>query len=995
MAREKEKVNFLSGANALFLEQMYAAYMQNPAGVDPSWASFFDTLEDDPQRVLQEATGASWAARVGEKSVSYGRYLEDEETKPPLPKNGLSISKQTQKDSSFTHDVIQTTLDAIRAQMLIRVYRVRGHLSAQLDPLGLATRAMHPELDPATYGFSPQDYKRIIYLGGSLNKEKATLAEILTTLQDTYCRSIGVEFMHIQDPDQKTWIQMQMENHDYALSDTERRQALEGLVKAEDFEKFLAAKYPGAKRFGLEGSESLIPLLQIILEESARRGVFEVIMGMSHRGRLNVLGNIIEQPYASIFSKFQDSSLSESPEVRQGSGDVKYHLGAEGENILAGHKVHISLTANPSHLESVNPVVIGKTRARQNRLKDDTRSKVLSLLLHGDAAFSGQGLVAETLGMSELCGYRVGGTIHVIINNQIGFTTSPAASRSSPYCSDVVKGIQAPVFHVNGDDVEAVIRVAHLAAEFRARFKKDVVIDLYCYRRYGHNEIDDPSFTQPVMYAKIRSHPSVRQLYEKSLIDRKILTAEKAQEMAADFHEILQKNFEKSHTREGSPIEKGKGRNSDSQPERSGVNLKDAEKTSCVTGVSDPVLKTVGKALVTYPKSFDIHKRLAKTVEARASALEEGKGIDWATAEALAFGSLLLEGYRVRLSGQDSGRGTFSQRHAVFYDQQNGAPYVPLNNIEKGQREIEVIDSPLAEASVLGFELGYSLADPDTLVLWEAQFGDFANGAQVIIDQYIASGEMKWGDRTGLVLLLPHGYEGQGPEHSSARLERYLQLCAEENMIVANCTTPANYFHVLRRQLHLESRPLNLKIRKPLILFTPKSLLRHKRAVSSLQEFTDSTAFQAVIVENDKSIKAQEIQRVIFCSGKVYYDLLEEREKMGISNVVLVRVEQLYPFPEKDIVACLKLYPLADVVWCQEEPQNMGAWNYIAPRLGQAMEGIGAIDPRKLLYAGRPSAAATATGWAFMHEEQQKFLLEKALKTQATLEVPKKAKKHN
>jgi 2-oxoglutarate dehydrogenase E1 component len=971
MSRGSEILSFLSGSNALFLEQMYSSYVQDPASIDDSWREFFEQLNDTAPTVLKQALGATWSPRVGDKSLAYGRYAEE-----TASFNQASASTSTptiQASANQTNDLAETisqeTLDTLKAQMLIRVYRVRGHLNANLDPLGLSHNDAHPELDPASYGFKADDYDREIYLGGSLGLERATLRHIIETLKRTYCGSIGVEFMHIQDPEQKSWIQHQIENPSYTLSAAERKQALESLTKAEEFEKFLAKKYPGAKRFGLEGGESTIPALETILAVSAQHQTEEVILGMAHRGRLNVLVNVMAKPYRKIFAEFSGSTSTNVNAV-QGSGDVKYHLGASSDRMIAGRKVHLSLTANPSHLEAVNPVVVGKVRAKQMRLKDDARSKVLGILIHGDAAFAGQGLVSETLGMAELRGYKIGGTIHVVINNQIGFTTSPHFSRSSPYCSDVVKGIQAPVLHVNGDDVDAVIQAARMVAEFRAQFKKDIVLDIYCYRRHGHNEIDEPSFTQPLMYERIRSHPSALSLYGEHLVKQNVIDESERQAIANQFNDTLQGEFDAAKEQQMHSSDWLEGAWTGIQHS---VDLRQLS----ITGASKADLEKVAQALVTYPESLAIHPRLEKLLEVKKQALAEGTHLDWATAEALAFGTLLLEGYPVRLSGQDCGRGTFSQRHVVMYDQKNAAPYVPLNNIiqdtTQRQREIEIVDSPLSEASVLGFELGYSLAEPNILVLWEAQFGDFANGAQVIIDQFISSGEAKWLRMSGLVLLLPHGYEGQGPEHSSARLERFLQQCAEDNMIVANCTTPANYFHILRRQILRDTR-------KPLIIMTPKSLLRHKRAVSSLQELQDKTYFRPVLGEQDPMIKTTQVKRIILCSGKVYYDLLDKRDQLKATEIALLRVEELYPFPHDFIVKEFNRYPQAEtIIWCQEEPQNMGAWSYMDRRLENAIKASALTIPTRPEYVGRAAAASTATGSASTHQKQQEALVNQAL----------------
>lgn len=953
MTRETEQTTFLSGSNAIFLEQLYSEYIKNPSAIDPSWVAYFHTLGDEVHQVLKQAVGASWAPR--------GNFEDTASTTVTTP----SVSPLTQLTPE---QVNQSTLDALRVQMLVRVYRVRGHLNANLDPLGLSKNTTHPELDPQTYGFTAQDYDRPIFLNGTFNRQSATLREIMDILHSTYCGSVGVEFMHIQEPDQKDWIQDKFENSKPAFSSAQQSVILSNLIKGEDFEKFLSVKYPGAKRFGLEGGESLIPAMEAILEDSVNRGVEEVVLGMSHRGRLNVLVNILGKPARSIFSEFQASTGAVKDFDVQGSGDVKYHLGASNDREINGKKVHLSLTANPSHLEAVDPVVVGKVRAKQNRLKDDTRDKVMGILLHGDAAFAGQGLVAETLCMSELRGYKTGGTLHIIVNNQIGFTTSPHFSRSSPYCSDVVKGIQSPVFHVNGDDPEAVVWVAQLASEFRQKFKKDVVVDLYCYRRHGHNEIDEPAFTQPLMYQVIRNHKTTRTLYQDVLIGQGTLTDTQSQILNEAYNTYLTNEFEvaKKHSQKKADWLEG-----------AWSKFKDMAQQDRypITGISDKDFKKVQSALTKLPDDFEVHPRLGKLLEAKAQALKTGTDLDWATGEALAFGSLLLQGYPVRLSGQDVGRGTFSQRHAMIYDQKNGAPYVPVNNIDAKQADAEFVDSPLSEASVLGFELGYSLTDPDTLVLWEAQFGDFANGAQVIIDTFLAGGEAKWLRMSGLVMLLPHGYEGQGPEHSSARLERYLQLCGEDNMIVANCSTPANYFHILRRQLLGNTR-------KPLIIMTPKSLLRHKRAVSTTADFGQGTSFTPIIDDMDTSIKAANVKRLVLCTGKVYYDLLEAREQNKITDCALVRLEQLYPLPEAELKAVFEKYKNAQVFWCQEEPENMGSWLYLDRRL-EAVMGQAKMKASRPSYIGRAVAAATATGSASRHEAEQRKLVNEALNIKA------------
>ena len=717
---------------------------------------------------------------------------------------------------------VDAARDTLGARLLIRAYRTRGHLIAKLDPLELVTRREHPELKPKTYGFTKEDYGRPIFVGGALGLEFGTLRQILDILKRTYAGPIGFEYMHISDPEQRAWIQERIEGMDKEVRFTPqgKRAILTKLIEAEGAERFLNVKYTGTKRFGLDGGESMVPALEQVIKRGGQLGVHEIVIGMPHRGRLNVLANVMAKPYRAIFNEFRGGSAQ--PDDVEGSGDVKYHLGASSDREFDENRVHLSLTANPSHLESVDPVVLGKVRAKQDQMGDRERKEVLPLLLHGDAAFAGQGVVAECLGLSGLRGHRTGGSIHFIVNNQIGFTTAPRFSRSSPYPSDVAKMIDAPIFHVNGDDPEAVVHVTKIATEFRQRFGKPVVIDMFCYRRHGHNEADEPAFTQPLMYQRIAEHPGVVEIYADRLIEEGLFTKDEVEDLQARFRSYLEEEFAAGETYRPNRADWLDGR-------WAGIGFAEEGARRGMTGVDLDLLRKVGRKLTSFPESFTPHKTIARIMAARRKMIDEGKGIDWATAEALAFGTLLVEGFKVRLSGQDSERGTFSQRHSVLMDQATEKKYTPLKHLGKQQADFEVINTMLSEEAVLGFEYGYSLAEPNALVLWEAQFGDFANGAQVIIDQFISSGERKWLRMSGLVLLLPHGYEGQGPEHSSARLERYLQLCAEDNWQVVNCTTPANYFHVLRRQLHRQ-------FRKPLVLMTPKSLLRHKKVVSSLDE---------------------------------------------------------------------------------------------------------------------------------------------------------------
>jgi 2-oxoglutarate dehydrogenase E1 component len=853
---------------------------------------------------------------------------------------------------------------------LINAYRVRGHLIADFDPLGHEP-AYHPELDPATYGLTIWDLDRE-FLTGSLGealKEDdescaqpvATLREILETLRQTYCGKIGCEYMNIQVPEQKRWLQQHMEPamNNWPLDRAARRRILERLIEAEEFERFLHSRFVGHKRFSLEGGESAIAILDEVLHRAAGANVHEIVMGMAHRGRLNVLANLIGKPLKQIFSSFED----EEPTSSQGSGDVKYHLGASGiRRYEDGREVVVSLSPNPSHLEAVDPVVEGIARPKQDRLRDSERTRVIPLLVHGDAAFAGQGVVAETLNLSQLDGYWTGGTVHLIINNQIGFTTSPAEARSTPYSTDVARMVQAPIFHVNGDDPEAGIRAAQIAFDYRQRFKKDVVIDMFCYRRHGHNEADDPSYTQPIMYRKIRRHPSVAAIYAERLVREGVVDKGEVDAIRRRTAARLTEAFDAAQKE-------------DEQFELQDLGVVSAEEigtTRPYTAVDMPALGRIVESLTAFPPDFHLHPKLRGFIDRRREAFDKGGPVDWAFAEALAFGSLVLEGTPVRLSGQDSGRGTFSQRHACFYDYEDGHEYCPLKHLAADQARFDAFDSSLSENAVLGFEFGYSLGDPLTLVIWEAQFGDFANGAQVVIDQFVAASEQKWGQPSGLTLLLPHGYEGQGPEHSSARIERFLQLAAEGNMQVVNATTPAQYFHVLRRQMH--GGPDRRGVRKPLVILTPKSLLRHLQAVSRFDELAGG-GFREVIGETAE-IDAARVARVLLCSGKIYYDLLAAREQSKVDHVAIVRVEQLYPFPHAQVQDVVFRYPLtAEVAWVQEEPRNMGAWRFVHEQVQPLL----AETRRVLGYIDRPESAATATGSHQRHVQEQQAIVQQAL----------------
>ena len=962
MSVSLEQSSFLFGQNAGFIAELYARFLKDPASVDPSWNGFFKELDDDARAVLDELRGASWTpAEVN------GFAAED--SAPPLagPGNGAMVTHTQAFYGGVSHENLrQATLDSIRALMLIRVYRVRGHMNAHFDPLGMEKREPHAELDPASYGFGPNDMDRPIFLNYSLGLETATLRQILDILQKTYCGHIGVEFMHIQDAEEKAWIQERIEggrNHtDFTVNG--KRAILERLTAAESFEKFLQLKYTGTKRFGLEGGESMIPALEQILKRGHQLGLKEVVLGMAHRGRLNVLANFVGKPFTAIFSEFQGNPST--PDEVQGSGDVKYHLGTSSDRDFNGATVHLSLTANPSHLEWANPVVVGKVRAKQQQRGDLEREQVMGILLHGDAAFAGQGIVAETLGLSELRGYRTGGTVHFVINNQIGFTTNPQYSRSGVYCTDMAKMVQAPIFHVNGDDPEAVVHVSRIAIEFRQKFKRDVVIDMVCYRRHGHNEGDEPAFTQPLMYKVIRSHPTTRDLYARQLVQENVITQSEADQVTSDFMKKLEADFEAATSYKVNKADWLEGK-------WAGLTTAPGEEDRRGnTAVPMDLLKEIGNKLCQVPNGFGINPKIARQLEAKKKSIETGEGLDWATAEALAYGTLLLEGNSVRLSGQDSGRGTFSHRHAVVYDQATEEKYIALQHLHPDQATFEVHDSPLSEAAVVGFEYGYSLADPQTLTLWEAQFGDFANTAQTIIDQFISSGESKWLRMSGLVLLLPHGYEGQGPEHSSARVERFLQMSAEDNWQIVNCTTPANYYHALRRQMRRN-------FRKPLVVFTPKSLLRHKLAVSTLADMAEGSSFHRVLPDALPDLApAEAVRRVVICTGKVYYDLFQEREARKLNDVAILRLEQLYPFPRTALTKELAKYPNADVVWCQEEPENQGGWFFVDRRIEDCLSAT-ENKARRPRYVGRPPAASPATGLLKRHNKEQAKLVDDAL----------------
>ena len=957
MDRDVNDILALTGSSAGYLESLTGD--ETPA---PSWKKQNWPVAANGE--LVSALDGNWG--------SVEKIITDK-----LVKKSTGAAKDAAAPSS-TADIQQATRDSVRALMMIRAYRMRGHLFANLDPLGIEPKKDHEELHPSTYGFSESDWDRKIFIDYVLGLEFATIREMLDILQRTYCSTIGYEFMHITSPAEKAWLQERIEGPDKEITFTKegKRAILQKLVEGEGFEKFLDVKYTGTKRFGLDGSESLIPALEQIIKRGGNLGVKDVVMGMSHRGRLNVLTQVMGKPHRALFHEFKGGSFA--PDDVEGSGDVKYHLGVSSDREFDGNKVHLSLTPNPSHLEIVDPVVLGKVRAKQDQYNcpPEDRRAVMPLLLHGDAAFAGQGVVAECLGLSGLKGHRTGGSVHFIINNQIGFTTDPRYSRSSPYPSDVAKMVEAPIFHANGDDPEAVVFAAKVATEFRMRFQKPVVIDMWCYRRYGHNEGDEPGFTQPLMYRKIKTQKTTLEIYAAKLVSEGVVTDGEVDKMKADWRARLEAEHEAGQAYKPNKADWLDGAWSGLKAVASASNDEDPRRGQ--TGLSMDKLTSIGEALSKSPTGFNVHKTIQRFMDNRKKMVESGEGIDWAMGEALAFGSLVDEGHRVRLSGQDCERGTFSSRHSVLIDQETQARYKPLNNIREGQGKYEVINSMLSEEAVLGFEYGYSLSEPNALTCWEAQFGDFANGAQVVFDQFISSGERKWLRMSGLVCLLPHGYEGQGPEHSSARLERFLQMCAEDNMQVANVTTPANYFHILRRQLKRD-------FRKPLILMTPKSLLRHARCKSPLTELGPDSSFQRWYHDDAermpggpiKLAKDNKIRRVVLCSGKVYFDLLEDREKRGLDDVYIMRIEQLYPFPLKSVAQELSRFKNADVIWCQEEPKNMGSWSFIEPYLEWVLSQA-AIKAKRPRYVGRAAAAATATGLMSRHKQQLDAFLEEA-----------------
>ena len=937
---------FLNSANAPYVAELYSKYRNDPESVDTTWKDFFNNLNEDDYSVLKDFGGPEWKERPS--SIIDKNY----------------ITKVIKSNANYNSEEFRiSTLDSIRALRLIRAFRINGHLIADLDPLGISEREYPQELDYKSYGFIESDLEKEIFIDGSLGLEKGKLKNIIKILKETYSASIGVEFLHIQQADQKQWVQERIEEvrNKTNFTNEGKKAIYKRLVESELFEQFLDKKFLGTKRYGIEGGEAMIPGIEQIVKQACLSGIEDIIIGTAHRGRLTLLSSVLEMPYKKILSKFQ-GSLNDPNEVL-GSGDVKYHLGVSADREFEKKKIHLSLTSNPSHLEAVNPVVAGKVRAKQTLAKDKTTDKVIGLLIHGDAAIAGQGVVAETFAMSQLRGFKTGGTIHFVINNQIGFTTMPQYGRSAPYCTEIAKMVQAPIFHVNGDDPEAVVHVCRLATEFRNKFKVDVVVDMFCYRRSGHNEADEPSFTQPLMYKAIKKQITTRKKYEKKLIENNTLSEEESRDIVDSFKNFLDKEFESTKNYKPNKVDWLEGT-------WTGLSTATFDARRGKTSVKEKTLINVAKKIHEIPADFNAHRRIKKIYGDRLASIINGKDIDWATSESLALSTLLDEGYGVRISGQDVGRGTFSHRHGVLYDQENENRFVPLRHFQNKQGYFEIIDSFLSEFGVLGFEYGYSQVDPKTLVIWEAQFGDFANGAQIMIDQFISSGERKWLRMSGLTILLPHGHEGQGPEHTSGRLERFLQMCAEDNMQIVNCTSPANYFHVLRRQLHRN-------FRKPLIIFTPKSTLRHKSNVSNIEDYINGSTFHRILTDKLSVKEKRKNKRLIICSGKIYFELADHIAKNKIKNLSIIRLEQIYPFPYENFRDELKHYTDAEIIWAQEEPKNMGAWGFVKGRLESVMQEA-KVKQEKIFYVGRSPAASPAAGSLERHLSNQETILKMA-----------------
>ncbi len=927
--------SYLFAGNAGFIEDIYAAYLHNPDDVGEEWRGFFDSLP---------AAKGNGSAKDVDHDAIRNAFVQQSK-----------LARQL-RQQDFSQVIASVETKQVAILQIINAYRFRGHQDANIDPLGLNPNPPLPDLQAQYHGLSESDMDVIFNVGSLVGPEHATLREILSHLQETYCEHIGAEYMHITSTSQKRWLQERLEGprSKLTLTPERKREVLARLAAAEGLEKYLHTKYVGQKRFSVEGAESVIPLLDCLIQRAGVNGVEEVVLGMAHRGRLNVLINVLGKSPAVLFQEFEGYF---DPSTNEGSGDVKYHQGFSSDIQTAGNTVHLALSFNPSHLEIISPVVEGSVRARQQRRNDGEGRKVLPILIHGDAAFAGQGVVMESFNMSQARGYKTGGSVHVIINNQIGFTTSnPLDARSTPYCTEVARMVQAPIIHVNGDDPEAVLFATELAFDFRSQFRRDVVIDLVCYRRHGHSEADEPAATQPMMYQKIRRHDSVTKIYAERLVSQGVIGAEEIQRIETAYREALD---------QGITVAPQVKKEANPKMVDWSVYRKTAWDYPVKTTISREVIADLTAAFTAIPDGFRLHPRVAKIIEERQAMANGELGLDWGFAETLAHATLLRDGFSVRISGQDSGRGTFFHRHAVLHDQNSGEPFTPLQTLAQENTYFIVIDSLLSEEAVLGFEYGYSATDPRCLTIWEAQFGDFANGAQVVIDQFICSGESKWSRLSGLVMFLPHGFDGQGPEHSSARLERYLQLCAEENIHVVVPSVPAQMFHVLRRQM---LRPY----RKPLIIMTPKSLLRHRDSTSQLSDISDG-GFQCVFDDNEVA-DPMSVTRVVLCCGKVYFDLIQERKRLESHDTAIVRVEQLYPFPETLLTEVLKRYSHAKkIVWCQEEPNNQGAWQFMHPYLAKL-----ASSRQKVLYAGRPAAASPAVGYLKKHLEQQRQLVEDA-----------------
>ena len=949
MSQNLSQTTHIFSTNYTFIEELYKRYLQDPALVSDDWKKYFEANQDNIEEVINDSKGPSWAKR--NLKVVGGQDFDIS-----------SFAKREAKQDKKAAKVDDKELLKLKILNLLLCYRRFGHLACNLDPLGLTPAKLVPQLSLDYHEISESDLEKTVELDGILGLQKAKVSQVIELLDLLFKSNIASEFENIGDPEQINWLADNLRANILAdLEKSEKVKILKEIVRTTKFEEFLHKRFPGAKRFSVEGSESSINALEKIIDRGARLGVKKIIIGMAHRGRLNTLTGVLGKPYHAMIAEFKGTPGI--PETITKMGDVKYHMGYTNYRNIENNEINVTLAFNPSHLEAVNPVVMGRVKAKQDLFEDYDKNQALALLIHGDAAFAGQGVVAESLMMSGIKGYDTGGVIHIVTNNQIGFTANPTDSRSTTYASDLAKAINAPIFHVNGDDVEAVVKVANLAIEYRQKFKKDIVIDIIGYRKYGHNEGDEPMYTQPIMYTKIKTHPNLEKTYSAHLVNSGAVSNDEYQKLVSDFNDHLVKEFDVAQ---------------DYKPKEADwlkhewKNVKNGDLTTPKTAITDKKFNELAEKITHVPDNFNINSKIARQIKAKQEHLKDGKNIDWGTGEALAFASLLDEGYPVRITGQDAGRGTFSHRHSVYHDSKTGDRFYPYNNIANKKAKYEVHDSLLSEYAVLGFEYGYSMSTPNGLTIWEAQFGDFANGAQIMFDQFIASSEEKWLRKSNLVMLLPHGYEGQGPEHSSARLERYLQACANNNLFVCNITNPANFFHALRRQLYLGDR-------KPLIVMSPKSLLRHPKAISNLEDFSGNTKFKEIIGETEQLSANDKVKKVVLCSGKVYYDLLEAREEKKINDIALIRLEQLYPFAKDALQNELKKYKNADIIWCQEEPKNMGAWSFINELIEETLIEIKHKVTRPK-FVGRVASASTATGYGVYHAREQKAIIEEALK---------------